>query len=127
MRHSIPFAIQLRNDMLENGSETLSLEAMFWRWLCLFSFRRWKTAFRGHPIGVPGERDPRFPCTSYMPRERHDHNAPHCHFPDWHYLCGTCASNATIPSPIAMHSPNGKIRPEVTTDSPLATPISEAR
>ena len=99
MPRTTTFSIHFRNEMLEYRSESISLQAMFWRWLCLFAFRRWKTEFRGNPVGVPGERDPRFPCQSYMPRPRATHDMPHCRFPDGHYLCWTCTANAQLTNP----------------------------
>lgn len=85
-----PLRIQFRNEMLQHRQESITLRNRFWRALCLFAFRQWETGSRGRPIGVPGERDPLFPCAAYNPQPRTLTHRPSCHFPDNHYLCGSC-------------------------------------
>ena len=126
MRRETTFAIHFRNEMLEYRSESISLQAMFWRWLCLFAFRRWKTEFRGNPVGVPGERDPRFPCHSYMPRPRMTHDLPHCGFPDGHYLCWTCAANAQVPTPNTLIAPVKTTHVELVSCAQTGPSVHEA-
>lgn len=84
--------IQFRNDMLQHQEQHLSLRTRIWRAVCLYAFKKWGHAYKGHPIGVPGERDPLFPCSAYQPRPRNDGNASLCET-DYHYLCHNCAEN----------------------------------
>lgn len=90
-----PIRISLRNEMLVNREEVLTLWTRFWRALCLYSYRHWRTSYRGRPVGVPGERDPFFPCSAYAPRPSYPGDQPICLYPDNHYLCDQCSANAT--------------------------------
>jgi len=54
----IPLRIKFRNEMLEHHDDSLSLTARIWRAIALFAFRHWRNGYRGHPIGLPGLRDP---------------------------------------------------------------------
>ena len=88
-----PLRIHFRNEMLQHRNESISLQTRFWRWLCLNSFSRWSAGAHGRPIGVPGERDPLFPCTAYNPRPRVPEATPRCVYPDGHYLCERCTEH----------------------------------
>lgn len=94
-----PLRIQLRNEMLMNRNEVLTLWTRLWRALCLYSFRHWRTSYRGRPVGIPGERDPLFPCSAYTPRAAFAGEHPLCVYPDNHYLCDHCCENATRKTP----------------------------
>lgn len=89
-----PLRIQFRNEMLRDREEVLTLWTRLWRALCLFSFRQWQTSYRGHPVGVPGERDPLSPCSAYAPQPARPHDNPICAYPDFHYLCEQCGENS---------------------------------
>lgn len=91
-----PLRLLYRNEMLEHHDQILSLRTRFWRWLCLYGFRHWTTTNRGRPVGIPGERDPQFPCTAYTPRPRQVGEDAHCDHPDGHYLCSGCAENRLL-------------------------------
>lgn len=39
------------------------------------------------PVGVPGQRDPEFPCCDFTPGKPHEYG--HC-YGDGHYLCEEC-------------------------------------
>ncbi len=64
----------------------------FWKALALFAYRRWRRhegAYTKAPTGIPGHRDPDYPCNGYNPsaRFRLDWRCDG----DGHYLCEGCA------------------------------------
>lgn len=61
----------------------------FWKWLCIFAYRRWVRVERRKPVGVPHNRDPEAPCESYSPRKWSSGNWDGCQG-DGHYLCAEC-------------------------------------
>lgn len=62
----------------------------FWRWLALFSYRRWARDEPQNPVGVPGNRDHDSPCDAYAPRPKRLRDWGGC-VGDGHYLCVECA------------------------------------
>lgn len=90
---SIPLRTQLRNEMLEHHDDSLSFTSRIWRTIALFAFRHWGNGYRGHPIGIPGHRDPLMPCLAYNPRPPDPLLIPRCVEPDYHYLCERCAEH----------------------------------
>lgn len=64
----------------------LSFLARRWMALSKFAYRRATRACDIMPTGVPGNRDPSAPCTSYDPRKREGFVCPG----DGHYLCREC-------------------------------------
>lgn len=61
----------------------------FWKWLCIFSYRRWADPAGTPPLGVPFNRDPEHPCTFYEPRKHEIGDYSKC-MGDGHYLCQGC-------------------------------------
>jgi len=61
----------------------------FWKWLCLFSYRRYAIATENKPTGIPNNRDPNHPCTGYEPRTKRTMDWGDCDG-DGHYLCDEC-------------------------------------
>ncbi len=61
----------------------------FWKWLCLFAFRRWAPKLKKLPTGIPRHRDPENTCTLYEPRQRELGDFQECQS-DGHYLCKEC-------------------------------------
>lgn len=57
-----------------------------WKYLALFFYRRWVDSEGHKPVGIPGNRDPELPCTSYEPRRV---RLGDC-MTDGHYLCREC-------------------------------------
>ena len=62
----------------------------FWLTLCRWSYRHAAKASPVKPVGIPMNRDPASPCTSYEPREAVDADWRDCQT-DGHYLCAECA------------------------------------
>lgn len=67
----------------------VSLKQRFWRAVALFAYRRWAEPQTKKPVGVPGNRDPEFPCESYSPRPIKPGDWGNCEG-DGHYLCHEC-------------------------------------
>ena len=67
----------------------LGLGSRFWRWLCVFAFRRLKARGGRLPDGVPCVRDVDHPCHAYRPGRRSGEPAGQC-WGDGHYLCAEC-------------------------------------
>ena len=67
---------------------------VFWAWVARFAYRRWCALMPPgkKPVGVPGNRDPKFPCDHYDPRPpgyREIGFGWECEG-DGHYLCREC-------------------------------------
>ena len=62
----------------------------FWKFVALFAYRRWAQGSPVKPTGVPGNRDPDYPCTAYEPRPAKWNDWGRCES-DGHYLCNGCA------------------------------------
>ena len=62
----------------------------FWKWLTLFAYARWSEGLPVKPVGVPGNRDPDYPCQAYNPRSPKWNDWGKCEG-DGHYLCHKCA------------------------------------
>jgi hypothetical protein len=85
----------------------------FWRWLTLFSYRRWappsNAADGGVPVGIPGMRDPEARCEAYAPRPFRAGDFTGCRG-DGHYLCrgeGTLRACAHYEPPAADEEEGG--------------------
>ena len=87
-----PLRIQFRNELLHYRDRHLSLRTRWWKAICLHAFAKWRTAYKGHPVGLPGERDPLFPCSAYQPRPSRTGEVGECET-DQHYLCHHCVEN----------------------------------
>ena len=87
-----PLLIQFRNELIRYQESHLSLRSRWWRAISLYAFAKWRTAYKGHPVGIPGERDPLFPCSAYLPRPRQENDSSLCET-DQHYLCHLCVEN----------------------------------
>ncbi len=62
----------------------------FWLWLCRFAYRRVRgVATKTPPVGIPGMRDPDYPCAGYEPRPRSGGDWGDC-LSDGHYQCNDC-------------------------------------
>jgi hypothetical protein len=61
----------------------------FWKFVCLFAWRRWVRPGDRKPAGVPGNRDPENPCDFYEPRKKRLNDWDDC-LTDGHYLCREC-------------------------------------
>lgn len=61
----------------------------FWKAIALFAYRRWATADEAKPTGIPGNRDPKFICTAFSPRQWEPGDFRDCEG-DGHYLCKEC-------------------------------------
>lgn len=71
----------------------MKLRRWFWKRVALFAWRRWVVGQR-EPTGVPGRRDPEYPCESYEPRTRLRSDRGSCEG-DGHYLCPGCCHHAS--------------------------------
>ena len=65
----------------------------FWRAVCRFAYRRWAVPDGEKPVGIPFNRDPGNPCSSYEPRKWKPGDWRDC-MTDGHYLCGECCHRA---------------------------------
>lgn len=74
---------------------TITLPTMrdFWRVVAIFAYRRWATPAAQKPTGIPGNRDPEFPCPAFAPRPRQFGDFRDCQT-DGHYLCADCCHRA---------------------------------
>ena len=65
----------------------------FWRWLCIFAYRRAGLTIKEKPTGLPFNRDPEDPCSAFEPRKTRLGEWSDCQT-DGHYLCRECVHNA---------------------------------
>jgi hypothetical protein len=83
----------------------------FWKWLTLFSYRRWARDPEGRkPVGVPHNRDPEHPCESYAPRKRVAGDWS-CQG-DGHYLCEGCRHFVKCSCPTTCPCPLNTLGPK---------------
>jgi hypothetical protein len=61
----------------------------FWKAILLFAYRRIAKPGRKKPVGIPGNRDPDFPCEAFEPIPRDKYAWADCET-DGHYLCAEC-------------------------------------
>lgn len=69
------------------------LRRSFWRATALFAYRRWARPAGSRPLGIPGNRDPEHPCSSYEPRKLLPGDWNDC-LTDGHFLCAECCHRA---------------------------------
>lgn len=67
----------------------------FWAAFTRFGYRRWAATMTPgeKPHGVPGNRDPKAPCSAYAPRPLRLGEWADCDT-DGHYLCDECCHRA---------------------------------
>jgi hypothetical protein len=75
----------------------------FWKAIFLFAYRRWAIPGEKKPVGIPGNRDPDYPCSGYepVPIELARQLSFNSGNPFWqdcqtdgHYLCAECCHRA---------------------------------
>jgi hypothetical protein len=62
---------------------------IFWRFICLFAYRRAALPVKTAPPGLPFMRDPSARCDNYEPRKYLLGDFRDCKG-DGHYLCAKC-------------------------------------
>lgn len=61
----------------------------FWKWLCLYAYKKIQTDPQLIKTGIPGIRDIDNPCKSFSPGKMRVSGFMHCDG-DGHYLCKEC-------------------------------------
>lgn len=67
----------------------MTMKPGFWKWLCIFAYRRCAEPVTRAPDGLPGIRDRLNRCGVFEPRPRQPGDFRDC-AGDGHYLCKEC-------------------------------------